>query len=150
LIGGLNNFISGLGSEWSVKFKGALEKTFRVKKGMKRIDYQKRPPEVREIKREVDQLLSTDYSGFHRKLQVFIKRLIMHRESILTFLQYEGVPADSNGSEGGIRKEKVKRKASGQFRNAKGADRLARIRSVIDTAIKSSQNIFAALGALSG
>jgi hypothetical protein len=74
-----------LGSEWSVKFKEVLEKTFRVKKGMKRIDYQKPPPEVRENEREVDQLLSTDHSGFHRKLQGFIKRLIKQRESILTF-----------------------------------------------------------------
>jgi hypothetical protein len=150
LIGELNNFISGLGRERSVKYKEVLEKAFRVKKGMKRIDYQKAPPEVMEIEGEVDQLLSTDYSGYHRKLQAFIKRHIKQRESILTFLQYEGVPADNNGSEGGIRNEKVKIKVSGQFLNAKGADRFAKIHSVIDTAIKSSQNVFVALGALSG
>jgi hypothetical protein len=108
LIRELNNFIGGLRSEWSVKFKEVLEKAFRVKKEMKRIDYQKAPPEVVEIEREIDQLLPTDYSGFHRKQQAFIKRLIKHRESILTFLQYEGVSADNNGSERGIRNVKVK------------------------------------------
>jgi transposase len=49
-----------------------------------------------------------------------------------------------------IRNVKVKTKVSGQFRNkeGKGADRFAKIRSVIDTTIKNGQNVYAALRAL--
>ncbi|MDR1221828.1 MAG: IS66 family transposase, partial [Tannerella sp.] len=49
-----------------------------------------------------------------------------------------------------IRNVKVKTKVSGQFRNAegRGADRFARIRSVIDTTIKNGQDVFTALKCL--
>jgi hypothetical protein len=53
------------------------------------------------------------------------------------------------GSERGIRNSKVKTKVSGQFRNTQGAERFAKIRSVIDTAIKNGQPVFPALSALS-
>jgi hypothetical protein len=49
-----------------------------------------------------------------------------------------------------IRNVKVKTKVSGQFRNpeGKGAERFARIRSVIDTTVKNGQNVFVALKCL--
>ncbi|MDR2809942.1 MAG: hypothetical protein LBB84_05210, partial [Tannerellaceae bacterium] len=49
-----------------------------------------------------------------------------------------------------IRNVKVKTKVSGQFRNpeGKGAERFARIRSIIDTAIKNEQDVFVALKCL--
>jgi hypothetical protein len=56
-------------------------------------------------------------------------------------------PPDNNGSERAIRNVKVKMKVSGQFRNSegKGAERFARIRSVIDTTVKNRQDVFCAL-----
>ncbi|MDR0749206.1 MAG: transposase, partial [Tannerellaceae bacterium] len=61
-----------------------------------------------------------------------------------------GVPADNNASERAIRNVKVKTKVSGQFRNkdGKGADRFARIRSVIDTTVKNGHDVFYALECL--
>jgi hypothetical protein len=49
-----------------------------------------------------------------------------------------------------IRNVKVKTKVSGLFRNTegKGAERFARIRSVIDTTVKNGQDVFAALECL--
>ncbi|MEB2782459.1 hypothetical protein U3A58_18865 [Algoriphagus sp. C2-6-M1] len=41
-----------------------------------------------------------------------------------------------------IRKIKVKQKVSGQFKSVEGADRFCVIRSIVDTLIKRSQNIF--------
>jgi transposase len=117
---------------------------------MAQADYEKPPPEISAIERQVDDLLAVDYSSFHKKLKAFIKRLIKHRNSILTFLYYPEVPADNNGSERGIRNIKVKTKVSGQFRNTQGAERFAKIRSVIDTAIKNGQPVFPALSALAG
>jgi transposase len=145
----LANFETGLKSEWSTEFKDVLKQAFDLKQKMTQADYEKPPPEISAIERQVDDLRAVDYSSFHKKLKAFIKRLIKHRNSILTFLYYAEVPADNNGSERGIRNSKVKTKVSGQFRNTQGAQRFAKIRSVIDTAIKNGQPAFPALSALS-
>jgi hypothetical protein len=65
-------------------------------------------------------------------------------------LIYPHVPPDNNASERAIRNVKVKTKVSGQFRNpeGKGAERFARIRSVIDTTLKNKQDVFFALKCL--
>jgi len=55
------------------------------------------------------------------------------------------VPPDNNGSEQAIRIVKVKTKISGRFRSERGATRFAIPRSVIDTALKNTQNVFEAL-----
>ncbi|MDR0757926.1 MAG: transposase [Tannerella sp.] len=69
---------------------------------------------------------------------------------MFTFLIYPNVPPDNNGSERALRNVKVKTKVSGLFRNpeGKGAERFARIRSVIDTTIKNKQDVFFALKCL--
>jgi hypothetical protein len=76
--------------------------------------------------------------------------MIKHRQSIFTYLYHQIVPPDNNASERAIRNVKVKTKVSGQFRRAdgKGADRYAKIRSVVDTSIKNGQDVYAALIAL--
>jgi transposase len=144
----LENFETALKSEWSTQFKDVLKAAFELKKRMTEADYEKPLSEVVEIERQVTELLSIDYSSFHKKLKAFIKRLIKHRDSILTFLYYEEVPSDNNGSERGIRNVKVKTKVSGQFQNQDGSVRFAKLRSVIDTAIKNGQSVFHALSAL--
>jgi transposase len=105
---------------------------------------------VSKLNKELDGLLPADASGFHRKEQTFVNRLQKHRQSIFTFLLFPNVPPDNNGSERAIRNVKVKTKVSGQFRNTegKGADRFARIRSIIDTTVKNGQDVFAALECL--
>ncbi len=59
------------------------------------------------------------------------------------------MPPDNNGSERAIRNAKVKMKVSWQFKSFEFAKHYAVIRSVIDTTIKNSQNVFDALTALS-
>ncbi|MEJ7685479.1 MAG: transposase [Segetibacter sp.] len=78
-------------------------------------------------------------------MQAFSKRLIKNKDSILTFLYHPKVPPDNNASEQAIRNVKVKTKVSGQFRSEDGARRFAILRSVIDTTIKNTQNVFEAL-----
>ena len=70
-------------------------------------------------------------------------RKISH--NILCFLHYNNVPPDNNGSERAIRTIKVKQKISGGFRSIDDADGFAVIRSVIDTTIKSKNDVFNAL-----
>lgn len=76
------------------------------------------------------------------KLQKKLRKISHH---ILCFLHYNDVPPDNNGSERAIRNIKVKQKVSGGFRSIDGADGFAILRSVIDTTIKSGNDVFYAL-----
>jgi len=143
----LTNFTENLKSEWSGKMKVLFMRAIELKKKMTENDYLNPPEEVANLNIELDELLKIDYSKFHAKEQAFVQRLIKQRQSIFTFLTHPDVPPDNNASERSIRNVKVKTKVSGQFRNkdGKGADRYAKIRSVIDTTIKNGQDVFAAL-----
>ena len=143
----LTNFVKNLDSEWSLRMKELFLRAIELKNKMTEIDYLNPAVEVAELNAELDELLKTDHSKFHRKEQAFIKRLNKHRQSIFTFLTHPDVPPDNNASERAVRNVKVKTKVSGQFRNkeGKGADRYAKIRSVIDTTIKNGQDVYAAL-----
>jgi len=143
----LTNFAENLGSGWSAQMKELFMRALELKKKMTADDYLNPPMEVAKLETELDELLKTDCSKFHAKEQAFIKRLNKHRQSIFTFLTLPEVPPDNNASERAIRNVKVKSKVSGQFRNdqGRGADRYAKIRSVIDTTIKNGQNVYTAL-----
>jgi transposase len=143
----LSNFAQNLNSQWSAKMKNLFMRAIELKNKMTEYDYSNPPPEVANFKTELDELLQVDYSKFHEKEQAFVKRLIKHQQSVFTFLRHAYVPPDNNGSERAIRNVKVKTKVSGQFRNdeGKGADRYAKIRSVIDSAIKKGHDAYSAL-----
>ena len=143
----LSNFIKSLGSEWSSRMKDLFVRAIDLKAKLTGEDYINIPAEVVCMNKQLDELLQTDCSKFHAKEQAFIKRLIKNREGIFTFLTHPDVPPDNNASERAIRNVKVKTKVSGQFRNddGKGADRYARIRSVVDTSIKNGQGVYTAL-----
>jgi transposase len=131
----LTNFVENLRSEWSARMKKLFLRAIELKAKMTKDHYLNPPAEVAELDAALDELLKTDCSKFHPKEQAFLHRLIKHRQSIFTFLTHPNVPPDNNASERAIRNVKVKMKVSGQFRNkeGKGADRYAKIRSVIDT-----------------
>ena len=76
------------------------------------------------------------------RLQKKLRKISRH---VLCFLYYDNVPSDNNGSERAIRNIKIKQKVSGGFRSANGADAFALLRSVIDTTIKSGNDVFYAL-----
>jgi transposase len=143
----LSNFAENLKSQWSIRMKGLFMSAIELKNKMTEDHYLNPSDEVIKLNEELDVLLQTDYSKFHSKEQAFVKRLNKHRQSIFTFLNHPNVPPDNNASERAIRNVKTKTKVSGQFRNkdGKGADRYAKIRSVIDTTIKNGQDVYAAL-----
>jgi transposase len=147
----LKNFVKHLDSKWSAQMRELLHQAWELKDNMTTDDYLYPPMQVAEINNRLDELLAQDRSMFHQKEQALAKRLIKHRNSILTFLEYKNVPPHNNGSELSIRNVKVKTKVFGQFRNneGKGADRYAKIRSVIDTAIKNGIDVHAALLSIS-
>ena len=108
-------------------------------------DYSGSNIKVKEFEQELSTLLETDTSNKYKKEKAFVKRLIKNRNSIFTFLYYKEVPPDNNGSERSIRNLKIKMKVSNQFKSFEFAQHYAVIRSVIDTTIKNSMNVFDAL-----
>lgn len=146
----LLNFEKSVHSVWSAKMKDLFYRAMALKHTLGEEDYHTLPTQVIALEKELDELLAVDYTTFHVKEQALIQRLIKNRNSILTFLYYKDVPPDNNASERAIRNVKVKTKVSGQFRNeeGKGADRFARIRSIIDTTLKNGQDVYPALRCL--
>ncbi|MDR0683128.1 MAG: transposase [Dysgonamonadaceae bacterium] len=75
----------------------------------------------------------------------FKNRLTQYRQHLFQFLYSYDIPPDNNASERAMRTFKVKQKVSGLFCSTNGAGAFVVIRSVIDTAIKNSQNVWMAL-----
>jgi transposase len=138
----LLNFEKAVGSSWCVEMENLFYRVLELKKNLTREDYSNPSIAVSERREELAELLKVDASGFHPKLRAFVNRLVKNRDSILTFLSHPEIPPDNNASEQAIRNVKVKTKVSGQFRNPKGAERFAKLRSVIDTTVKNGQDVY--------
>ena len=141
----LNNFIESMNDDWSTRLKLLFENAISIKKASYETGLKEQKDEIKNIKEKLNQLLEEPDSETHKKLLAFKKRLRKNKLNLLVFLEIEEVPFDNNGSERAIRNIKVKTKVSGGFRTLKGAERFAKIRSVIDTSIKNAQNVLEAL-----
>jgi len=98
--------------------------------------------EVEQILSSFDNLTAEPISQACKEVIVFQKRMVKYADYVFNFLQNNDIPPDNNASERAIRNFKVKLKVSGFFKSFAGAVTYATIRSVIDTAIKNSQNPF--------
>jgi transposase len=138
----LNNFEDALQCTWSTTLKKLLQQSIELKKQLTTTDYITKSTAVIELSNKIYQHLQTPVTITHPKLNAFVERLKKHQNSLLTFLHYEEVPPDNNGSERAIRNIKVKTKVSTQFRTIDGAQEFAILRSVADTAIKNGESPF--------
>lgn len=131
-------------SNWATNFKRLLYDALELKKNLSQEHYRYPVLERDSIKIALAALLEKPLPEKQKKLRAFHKRMIKHKEYILTFLHHFHVPPDNNASERAIRNVKVKQKVSGQFKTENGAQIYAVIRSVTDTCIKNGQNILGA------
>ena len=144
----LKNFENAFNCTWASKLKQVFKDAISYEKEMIIDDYLGANSKVEKFENQLTKLLNIDYSDKHNKLKAFVNRLRKNRDSILTFLYHIEVPPDNNGSERAIRNAKVKMKISNQFKSFDFANHYAIIRSVIDTTIKNSKNVFDALSCL--
>jgi len=130
---------------WAQSFKILLDDALRLKRELSAADYLQ-PNEKRNLlEQRLDELLGRNIDPQYKELATFKNRMNKYREHLFLFLYQQNVPPDNNGSERAVRTFKVKQKVSGLFRNIAGAQSFAVIRSVVDTTIKNSQNVFSAL-----
>ena len=128
-------------SKWASDFKMLIYKALELKKNLTSQEYEKPTIKRTEILLALNILLQTPVPKEQKDLCAFHKRMTKYKDYIFTFLFYNYVPPDNNGSERAIRNVKVKQKISGQFKTERGAQVYAIIRSVTDTCIKNGQNI---------
>lgn len=101
-----------------------------------------------EIENDLDALLNQRLTGAEeRKLQ---SRYLLHREKLLQFLYYPGVPPTNNQSEQALRTSVIHRKVTNGFRSEWGAKAYADLLSVIGTSKIKGQRIFETLVKLMG
>jgi transposase len=132
-------------SSWANKMKELLKQAIELKKEFSFDDYQNPNTKRDALETNLTKLLNFSLNLSEKKSLALQKNLLKNKNSILLFLYHPKVPPDNNGSERAIRNLKVKQKISGQFKSEKGAEIYAINRSVIDTIIKSNQNVLQGL-----
>lgn len=140
------NYINELyNCDWSAQFKIIITQAIELKNKLNPTDYNFENTERQILESKLNELLCTTLPDKNKKAITLQKKLANIPSYIFYFLYHPKVPPDNNGSERAIRNIKVKQKISGQFKSVQGAISFAVIRSVIDTAIKSGQNVLNAL-----
>jgi transposase len=127
-------------------FQGAIHLRHRYLEGKLTLEgFQRR---MTAIENQLDRLLEkTPASVPARKLQT---RFILHREKLLTFLQYPEVPPTNNESEQALRGSVVHRKVTNGFRSKWGAQAYAAIQTVIATTKHKKEDVFKSLVKMMG
>jgi transposase len=132
-------------SQWATEMKTLIVQALELKKQLTIHQYYGVSHERKNLQEKLLELLSASLDPTHKKAKTLQKSLLKHQQYILYFLYHPKIPPDNNGSERAIRNIKVKQKISGQFKSDEGADAFVILRSVIDTTIKSGQNVLNAL-----
>lgn len=137
----LNYFKQKYNCLWSGKIFELFMQALQLKKKLQPDQYGKPIKERSEIEATLSELCTRAIDPAYPEVLTFQKRILKHRDHILTFLYEYEVPAHNNASEQAIRNVKVKLKVSGMFKSFSGANIYAIIRSITDTCIKNNQNI---------
>ena len=130
---------------WAKDFKTMLLEALQLKKELTNTDYHYHNNKREALFEKLYQYLKFPIEEQFEKSKTLQKKLLAKRDCILYFLRKANVPSDNNGSERAIRNIKVKQKISGQFKSLENANVFAILRSVIDTTIKSGNNVLNAL-----
>ena len=112
------------------KLKRLLRDALRLSKreGLTQADYDSRRA---RLDARLDALTAMPWKDADAKR--LVKRLIKYRQELFTFLDHEGVPADNNGGERGIRPAVIIRKNSFCNRSERGANMQAVMMSIYRT-----------------
>ncbi len=142
LLRDLNYLIELTDSAVVKRFRLLLYDSLTLKKQMKDEGYSSPNINRSYIRKTTFEILDSDLSKEHKKVQTLFKRLNKSRDYIYEFLYYKHVPPDNNGSERAIRNVKVKQKVSTMFKSPQGIHSYAVIRSIFDTCNKNGFTFF--------
>ena len=103
---------------------------------------------VTELENRLDRLLEVEVRG--ARASGLRDRFAWHRDKLLIFLYYPGVPPTNNASEQALRPSVIHRKVTNGFRSKWGAQGYAALQSIIATAKHKGQDVFTTLVDLFG
>jgi transposase len=103
---------------------------------------------VTEIENRLDKLLAEDQTG--TAAQNLSERYVKHRDHLLVFLYYPGVPPDNNACERALRPSVIHRKVTNGFRSEWAAKGYAALETVLETAKLQGRRVFDVLVELMG
>jgi len=128
--------------QWTASFTDLLHRALELKKNMV-AEIELNPVKARiKLEEHLDEMLGQHIEPEHKKLLTCKDRIVRHRKHLCPFLYQKDIPPDNNASERAIRTYKVKQKVSGLFRSEDGAKAVDIFRSVIDTTIKNTKNVW--------
>jgi transposase len=132
-------------SVWAYQLRELFRRAMRLAKRREELAEEHYREQVAAIEAACDALLvQAGASARGRALQ---QRFVKHRGELFVFLYRADVPPDNNASERALRNSVVHRKVSGGFRSEWGAAAYATVTTVIETAKKQGQRVWAALRA---
>lgn len=131
------------GSAWAYQMQRFFRAVIRLWKRRDSLPAKQFDQAVQQAEAKLDDLLQQRARG--PQAQRLRDRYRLHRQSLLVFLHVPGVPPDNNASERALRNSVIHRKVMGSFRSQQGADAHATVASVVDTARKQGEDIFATL-----
>jgi len=120
-----------------------LRQSERLARGREALSSEEFATRVQEIHRQCNALLAED--TVHLEGQRLQRRYRRHRDKLFVFLERPDVPYDNNGSERDLRNSVIHRKVTGGFRSEWGPHTFATVTTVIETAKKRGQGVFATL-----
>jgi len=104
---------------------------------------------VEEYQTKLNRLVKQEFKEAPKEIITLQKRFRKHQEKILFFMSDKNMPFHNNSSEQAIRNAKIHQKISGGFRSENGAQRHARILSIIETCKKHNLNVLDSLRKIS-
>jgi transposase len=104
--------------------------------------------ETARLDEELDELLRWEIAG--ERAQGLQARFRLHRDKLLTFLHYPGVPPTNNVSERALRGSVIHRKVTNGFRSEWGAKGYAALQTVLATAQMHGEQLLGTLVSLMG
>ena len=100
---------------------------------------------IKTLKTKMKKLLGESLTHLNKEFESYRKGILKVENYLFTFLTDPHVPYDNNASERGARKIKIKQEVSGCFWTDGGADDLAKLHSIAETAMKNGNSKFNAL-----
>jgi len=132
-------------SAWAYQLQELFRRAMRLAKQREHLAEAHYQQQVAAIEAACDALLAQVVAS--EKGPALQRRYRKHRAELFVFLSRADVPPDNNASERALRHSVVHRKVSGGGRSEWGAAAYATVTTVVETAKKPGQRVWAALRA---
>ena len=135
---------------WAVELRHVLGRAIRLHHARDRLSAATFARRRTRIERATDRLVFGPPLAAKTEARRLQKRYQAHRAGLYVFLHRDDVAPTNNAAERDLRNSVIHRKVTGGHRSARGAEASAIVTSLLATARKRGENLYAALRAVAG